>query len=70
MLDMVFLLIVVAGFVVARQYMMPKINQLRDAATAGNSEAERGFERWHQASVWLNGLQMVLILFVLIRLGM
>lgn len=70
MLDVILLLLVVIGFVVARQYMMPKINHLRDTAVAGSSEAERGFERWHQASVWLNGLQMLLILIVLVRLGL
>jgi hypothetical protein len=69
-LDVTFLLIVVVGFVVARQYMMPKINHLRDAAIGGDGEAERGFNYWHQASVWLNSIQMLLILFVLIRLGM
>lgn len=70
LLDMVFLLLVVAGFIIARQYMMPKINHLRDAAMDGNSQAEQGFTRWHQASVWLNSIQMLLILVVLIRLGM
>lgn len=69
-LDVTFLLVVVVGFVVARQYMMPKINHLRDAALGGDSKAERGFNYWHQASVWLNSIQMLLILFVLVRLGM
>lgn len=69
MLDMGLLLLVILGFAVARQYMMPRINHLRDAARAGDARADQGFMRWHQASVWLNGAQMLIIGVVLIRLG-
>lgn len=69
LLDVVLLLLVVLGFVVARQYMMPRINHLRDAARAGDTNADQNFMRWHQASVWLNGIQMLIVGAVLLRLG-
>ena len=68
-LSIVRLLLVVAGFVVARQFMMPLINQYRDAGKAGDEEAKKQFQRWHGMSVWLNAAQMLILLVVLMRLG-
>ena len=47
---------------------MPRINQLRDAATAGDETAQKPFELWHRSSVWLNGVQMFVLLAVLVRM--
>jgi hypothetical protein len=62
------LLIVVAGFVYARQWLMPRINQARDAVTAGNQSAHHRFDRLHRASVAINGLQLLIVTILLIRL--
>jgi len=68
MAEFLLLLVVTLGFFGARQILMPRINQLRDAANSGDAAAEIGFQRWHQASVWLNAIQLLIILYVLIRL--
>jgi hypothetical protein len=56
-----------AGFVYARQFLMPRINRARDAHQAGDSAAGRRFERLHRWSVIINGVQW---LAVLVALGM
>jgi hypothetical protein len=62
------LLAVAAGFVVARQGLMPRINALRDRELAGDAAAGRAFQRWHRASVFLNAVQLLAALAVLVRL--
>ena len=42
-----------------RQWLMPSINGLSDAAQAGDGEAKRLFDRMHRLSVVANLLQMV-----------
>jgi hypothetical protein len=54
--------LVVSGFVVARQLLMPAINRARDAELAGVAGAGQRFSRLHTASVLLNGCQWILVL--------
>ncbi len=62
------LFMVVAGFVYARQWLMPRINRARDAATAGDQSARKRFDRLHRSSVAINGIQLLIVTIVLIRL--
>jgi hypothetical protein len=68
--ELILLTIVATGFGVARQFLMPRINRFRDASLAGDAPAERAFSRWHRTSVWLNGVQILIICYVLIRLAL
>jgi Domain of unknown function (DUF4149) len=54
-----------AGFVVARQVLMPRINRARDRRTAGDPGAGRRFQRLHRVSVLINGLQWLALLAAL-----
>ena len=60
--------IILFGFVVARQWLMPQINKARDAATAGDSKQSDRFNRLHRVSVVINAMQLLLCTTVLIRL--
>ena len=53
---------VAAGFVGARQLLMPRINALRDRMLAGEASAGPAFNANHQASVWLNTAQLAALL--------
>ncbi len=61
--------LVALGAVVARQGLMPRINRHRDRMLAGDPEAERGFNRLHRLSVWINGAQLLAAFAVLLRLA-
>ena len=63
-LECVLLLLVTLGLLYARHVGMPRINQLRDAATAGDATAQKQFERRHRSSVWLHAVQMIVVLVV------
>ncbi len=58
---------VCAGFVYARQRLMPRVNELRDRELAGDETASPAFRRTHRASVVINALQMLALLLLLIR---
>lgn len=62
------MLLVGAGFLLARWVLMPRINRFRDASLAGDAAAGASFRTWHRASVSLNLLQMILVLGVLVEL--
>lgn len=62
------MLLVAAGFALARQWLMPTINRLSDRVHNGDPAAKAGFRRWHGASVIVNLIQMALVLWVLYRL--
>ena len=66
--EIIALVIVVAGFVFARQWLMPRINRARDAANDGDKSAHHRFDRLHRSSVMINGVQLLLVTIVLIRL--
>ena len=66
-LDAAVMGLVCAGFWVARQGLLPRINRHRDAGLAGDAAAARRFERLHRLSVALNATQIVVVLVVLVR---
>jgi len=53
------LALVAAGFAVARQGLMPRINALSDRVKAGEAAAAPAFASLHRASVSLNAAQLV-----------
>ncbi len=53
-------------FVVARQVLMPRINQARDSRHA-DASANRRFARLHRLSVAINALQLLAVLVLLVR---
>lgn len=56
--------VVAALFVYARQVLMPRINEARDASLAGDRQAKQRFDRLHRFSVIINGLQLLLLLAI------
>ena len=58
------LIVVAAGFVFAREVMMPRINALRDEAKSGSAVAAQRFGRLHKWSVWLNMVQIAILIVV------
>ncbi len=52
-----------------RQWLMPRINQLSDAALAGDDTAKPRFARAHQLSVLINAIQWLAITAALARVG-
>lgn len=58
--------LVLAGFVYARQVLMPLINRARDAQVAGATGAALRFKRLHRTSVVINGVQWLAVLAALI----
>jgi len=58
--------LVLLGFVLARQVLMPQINRARDEEMAGVPGADRRFKRLHNTSVVINGVQWVAILAALV----
>ena len=58
--------VVLAGFVLARQVLMPMINRARDAELAGHTDAGRRFKRLHQTSVFINGMQWLAVFSALV----
>ncbi|MBS4045536.1 MAG: DUF4149 domain-containing protein [Alphaproteobacteria bacterium] len=60
------LLAVVAGFaLLTRQFVIPRLDALRDAKTAGDAVAVRQFKRLHGLSMAVNLAQIVAVLVVL-----
>jgi hypothetical protein len=60
--------LVLLGFVVARQLLMPMINRARDAEVGGDQSAGERFKRLHRVSVVINGAQWLAVLVALWRL--
>ncbi len=61
------LTLIAAGFFLARFVLVPRINELRDAARAGDQEAEKSFGRFHRGSVILNTIQFAAAFGILYR---
>lgn len=66
-LSAVLMLAVAAIAIVARQVLMPMINQARDAQLAGDEAAKRRFGQLHGLSVALNFVQLAAVIWVLAR---
>lgn len=59
-------LAVVAGFaVLTRQFVIPRLDALRDAKTAGDAPATRQFRHLHSLSMAVNLAQIMAVLVVL-----
>ena len=67
--DAIMLAVVMAGFVVARQVILPRINSHREARLAGDERSAAAFRRLHRASVVLNLAQMIVVATVFLRLA-
>jgi hypothetical protein len=57
--------LVLAGFVVARQVLMPLISRARDGELADGFTAARRFRRLHPVSVVINAFQWLAVLAAL-----
>jgi len=55
---------VLAGFVYARQILMPRINRARDRELDGDGTAGKAFRQLHLQSVMVNLLQLLLLIGV------
>jgi Domain of unknown function (DUF4149) len=66
--DALVLATVAAGFIYAWLGLLPRIDQARDRASAGDTQAIARFRRLHRASTVLNALQLVAVAAALIRL--
>ena len=53
-------------FVYARQWLMPRINQARDASLDGSSTEASRFERLHRLSVVINGVQLLILILLVV----
>ncbi len=63
------LVAVVALFLYARQVLMPKINEARDAELEGDMVAKRQFASLHRQSVIVNGVQMLVLLATCVQIA-
>lgn len=68
-IDLVLTAAVFGLFVLARQVLMPQINASRDAALAGDKKAAKRFLRLHGVSVFINLMQMIILLAVFAHVG-
>ena len=66
--DALVLAAVSIGFLYARVGLLPRIDQARDRALAGDETASARFRRLHRTSTVLNGLQLIAVTVALIRL--
>jgi len=66
--DALVLATVSAGFLYARLGLLPRIDQARERAVAGDAPATARFRRLHRAATLLNALQLVAVVAALIRL--
>lgn len=68
--DAAVMLAIGLAFLAAQSFLMPKINDARDASLAntGDAAASRTFARLHRLSVIVNFVQMLAVLAILIRL--
>ena len=66
--DALVLTAVSAGFLYGRIGLLPRIDQARERANAGDAPAATRFRRLHRAGTVLNALQLVAVASALIRL--
>ena len=67
--DALVLTAVSAGFLYARVGLLPRIDQARERAGAGDAQATARFRRLHRAATALNALQLVAVACALARLA-
>ena len=56
---------IAAALLLSRFVAIPVLNRARDAALAGDTAAQTRFDRWHQATVVLNGVEIVGLIAVI-----
>ena len=56
------------GAAISRQVLMPRINDHRDAAKAGDEKAEKIFDRLHKITVYINVAQLVALMVAMVLL--
>lgn len=54
--------VIAVGFLSARQWLLPRIEQCRHAARAGDQVAQLRFRRLHAISVTIHMVQMILLI--------
>lgn len=66
--NLVLCVLVTLLFVFARQWLMPRINDARDASLTGDTAATARFDHLHKLSVVINMLQLLILLGISARL--
>ena len=65
-LNSVLLIIVAISFIINRNYLTPKINNLRDREFEGDEKASSSFKKMHLGSVLLFMLNFILLISIII----
>ncbi len=63
------LALVASSALYCRQILMPSINNFRDQAKSGDIKSNQSFERLHKRSEFLNYLQLIAVLAVMLHLS-
>lgn len=63
------LALVAASTIYCRQSLMPSINEYRDRSKAGEAGTNKIFDKLHRRSEFLNGLQLLAVVAVLLHLA-
>ena len=65
-LNSILLIIIAISFIINRNYLTPKINNLRDRELEGDEEASSSFKKMHLGSVLLFMLNFILLVSIII----
>ena len=65
-LNSILLIIIAISFIINRNYLTPKINNLRDKELEGDQKASSSFKKMHLGSVVLFMLNFILLISILI----
>ena len=65
-LNSILLIIIAIGFIINRNYLTPKINNLRDRELEGDEKASSTFKKMHLGSVLLFMLNFILLISIII----
>ena len=55
------------GSVYSRQYLVPKINKVRDLQVSGDLESKKTFTKIHGLSVSINLIQMIILIILITK---
>ena len=65
-LNSILLIIIAISFIINRNYLTPKINNLRDRELEGDEKASSSFKKMHLGSVLLFMLNFILLISIII----
>tara|TARA_B100001248_G_scaffold148828_1_gene111702 strand:+ start:145 stop:513 length:369 start_codon:yes stop_codon:yes gene_type:complete len=65
-LNSILLIIIAISFIINRNYLTPKINNLRDRELEGDEKASSSFKKMHLGSVLLFMLNFILLVSIII----